>query len=91
MKRNESYIRARNKVDAKLGFYVHLLIFISVMALLIVINLMSSTSYYWFKWPLMGWGIGVGFHGLGAFLFSNGQGIRKRMIDDELHREVLDR
>lgn len=91
MTQDESYRRARNKVDAKLGFYVHLLIYISVMALLIVINLMSSTDYYWFKWPMMGWGLGVGFHALGAFFFTSGQVIRKRMIDDELHREVLDR
>lgn len=32
------------------------------MAFLIVINILTSPGYYWFVWPLFGWGIGLTMH-----------------------------
>jgi hypothetical protein len=77
------------RANAKLGFYIHLFIYICVIALLVVINLMTSSSYLWFKWPLLGWGIGVMFHALGIYLFTSGHSTRERMIERELHRDPL--
>jgi len=41
------------------GFFIHLLTYLLVNTGLIVINLLTAPSYYWFVWPLMGWGIGL--------------------------------
>ena len=49
-----------------------LLIFVEILVniFLIVLNLVTSPKYLWFFWPLLGWGIGVVFHGLSVFKVS---------------------
>jgi hypothetical protein len=56
--------------------------------LLIIINLSSSSQNLWFQWPLIGWGIGVLFHGLGVFVFSGKPAITERMIEKEMKKEA---
>ncbi len=90
MENQEVYERAKRRVEAKLGFYWHLGIYLAVNALLVIINLSTSTEYLWFKWPLLGWGIGVFFHGLGVFRFSSGiSAMKERMIKEEMKKESL--
>jgi hypothetical protein len=84
----ESYERARKKVEARIGFYIHLGVYIGVNILLIVINLLTSREYLWFKWPLMGWGVGVLFHAMGVFVFSKQSSIKERMIRKEMEKEA---
>jgi hypothetical protein len=55
--------RARHEVAAIKGFYIHLLVYVLVMALLFLINVAAS-SIWWVHWPLLGWGTGVLAHGL---------------------------
>jgi hypothetical protein len=38
-----------------------------VNALLIAINLLSSPGYYWFLFPLIGWGLLLAAHAYAAF------------------------
>lgn len=89
MENQEAYQRAKNRVKAKYGFYIHLSIYIAVSILLIIINLSTSSEYLWFKWPLMGWGIGVLFHALGVFFFPGKSVITEQMIEKEMKKEVL--
>jgi hypothetical protein len=84
MEHQEAYEKAKKRVEAKLGFYIHLTVFAGVNLLLIVINLMSSPYYLWFKWPLMGWGIGLFFHGVGVFASFKGDSMKERMIEKEM-------
>lgn len=63
----ERYEEAKKQVKEIKGFYVHLFIFIVVLIFLIFINLKYTPEYLWFIWTLGGWGIGLLFHGLGAF------------------------
>jgi len=79
--------RAGKRVDEKLGFYIHLAIYILVNGLLIAIDLMTSPGTYWFIWPLVGWGIGVLVHGLSIFAFGGGLAIRQRMIEAEMKKQ----
>ena len=44
MENREAYKRAKKRAEAKLGFYLHLAVYIVVNILLIIINL--STSIY---------------------------------------------
>jgi hypothetical protein len=89
MENQDAYQRATKRVEAKLGFYIHLTIYIVVNILLIIINFSTSTQYLWFKWPLIGWGIGVLFHALGVFVFSGGSVIKERLIEKEMKKEAL--
>jgi len=88
MENQEAYERAKKRVEAKFGFYIHLSVYIVVNLLLVVINFSTSTQYLWFKWPLMGWGIGLFFHALSVFLFSTGSAIKDQMIEKEIQREA---
>ena len=86
MEDQEAYQRAKRRMKAKFGFYRHLGIYLGVNVLLVLINLGTSAEYIWFKWPLMGWGIGVFFHGMSVFGPSSGTiaQVKKRMIANEL-------
>ncbi|MBF4493447.1 2TM domain-containing protein [Flavobacterium sp. JLP] len=66
----ERYYQAQKRVKEIKGFYEHLMVFILVSIILIGINLITSPEYFWFVWCLLGWGIGVVFHGLKAFRIS---------------------
>jgi hypothetical protein len=60
---DERLARARRRVGALKGFYIHLAAFVLVMAGLAVINLLRGPPW-WVLWVLLGWGIGVVAHGL---------------------------
>ena len=53
------------------GFYSHLIKYVVVMAILLVIDLLTSPGKFWVQWPALGWGIGVCMHGLSAFEIGN--------------------
>ncbi len=84
MEHQEAYEKARKRVEAKIGFYIHLAVFVGVNLLLIVINLVTAPGHLWFRWPLMGWGIGLFFHGVGVFASFKGDSIKKQMIEKEM-------
>ncbi len=88
MEKSEKYYRqAEKRVYGKLSFYMHLAVYVGVMALLIFTNLSTSPDgYMWFKWPLVGWGIGIFFHGVAAFLLVGGVSIKDKMIEEEMAR-----
>jgi uncharacterized membrane protein len=63
----DDFARAKRAARAKNGFYIHLTTYVAVNALLIGINLATSTQALWFKWPLLGWGIGIFIHAVVTF------------------------
>jgi transcriptional regulator with XRE-family HTH domain len=54
-------------VRAIKGFYVHASQYLVVMAFLIIINLVATPRFFWAIFPILGWGVGVAFHGLRVF------------------------
>ena len=84
MEDREAYNEARRRAGAKLGFYLHLAIYVAVNTVLIAINFATTPQHLWFWWPVLGWGIGVLFHGLAVFAFSENAPMMKRMIEKEL-------
>lgn len=84
----EAYQKAKKRVEAKIGFYIHFSIYIGVSILLIIINLTTSTDVLWSKYPIMGWGIGVLFHALGVFVFSGKSLLTEKMIRKEMEKEA---
>jgi hypothetical protein len=89
MENQQAYEKAKKRVEARIGFYIHLAVYVGVNVLLIIINLSVSPQQLWFQWPLLGWGIGLFFHGMSIFVFS-GRRLREakeRMIEEEIKRE----
>ena len=77
--------RAKRRVDQKMGFYVHALVFVLVNLGLYAINT-ATGGERWSHWPLWGWGLGLAIHGVVTFLSLRGEGFRERMLADEIER-----
>jgi len=75
--------RARKRVSMKMGFYVHLLVYVLVNAGLYLLNLVKGGGS-WHLWPLAGWGIGLAIHGIVTFIGLQGDGLRERMLASEI-------
>ena len=85
MKNDEAHERAQRRAGAKLGFYIHLFAYITVNLLLVFINYSTSPHYLWFKWPLLGWGIGLFSHGFAVFV---GPKLLQTLVERELDKNA---
>lgn len=83
------YQKAKERVKAIKGFYIHLTVYVVVNLILLSINMIASPDGLWFIWPLMGWGVGVVFHALSAFGFDPGFGAdwEERKIRELMEKE----
>ena len=61
------YQRAKERVEALKGFYVHLCVYILVNLILFLANIIASPERLWFYWPLLGWGIAIVVHAFVVF------------------------
>ena len=86
MNQEEIHQVARKRVEAKLHFYKHLSVYIAVIFLLFVINYRTSPDYYWFLWPLLGWGIAVVIHAMKVFGNQEGSRMKEEMIESEIQK-----
>jgi hypothetical protein len=65
----DEYKKAYRQMEVerkKKVFSIHLAVYVLVNAILIAINLIYSPNTFWFYYPLVGWGIGIIAHYLGA-------------------------
>ncbi len=87
MHSDDTAIRARRRAETKFGFYVHVAVYVAVIALLFVINFLSASGSYWVIWPLAGWGIAVVIHATSVFGAGHKAGIIDRMAERELDKQ----
>lgn len=87
MKNSETYSNAKMKVEARLSFYTHLVVYLVVITLLTILNLTLSRDYFWAKWPMLGWGSGLIAHGLFTFTFNPVSFLKERLIEKEMQKE----
>jgi len=86
--------RARRRLRAEKGFYVHLVIYVIVISGLFVINALTGHGRWWFVWPAIGWGIGLTIHALSTFgmisvLGRDWEDRRlKELVDEEQRRRL---
>lgn len=64
---DRAYDRAKKRVKEIKGFYGNLISYCAVIPFLIFVNLYTQNNYYWFWWPLLGWGVGVASHAFQVF------------------------
>jgi hypothetical protein len=87
MSNDQTYRKARRTVEAKLGFLIHLSVYVIVNILLVAINLMTFPRYLWFVWALLGWGVGLFCHGFAVFVLGEGSSIKQRLIEKEMRKQ----
>ena len=78
---------ARKRAKAKLGFYIHLIVYVCINVLLLAIwyITLESGGFPWFIFPLIGWGIAVVIHAIVAF---SGNSTEESMEDRMTEREL---
>jgi 2TM domain-containing protein len=69
--KNESYKRAKKRVEEVKGFYRNLIVYIVINIFLVIINLIFSPEFLWVLFIIVFWGIGLIFHFLEVFAFKN--------------------
>jgi len=77
--------RARRRVGIKLGFYTHATVFVLVNLGLFALNTATGGAR-WSHFPLWGWGLGLAIHGIVTFISLRGEGVRERMLQNEIER-----
>lgn len=77
--------QAKRRVGMKMGFYTHALVYVLVNLGLFAINSWKGGPV-WAVWPLAGWGLGLAIHGVVTFIGLRGNGLRERMLNDEMDR-----
>lgn len=86
---NSKYVKAVERVEKLKEFYQNLASYCLVIPFLIFINLKFSPQFYWFWFPVFGWGMGLVFHFLevnnyNIFLGKNWEDKKiKEMMDKE--------
>jgi hypothetical protein len=81
-----TYNDAKRHVERKIGFFIHLTAYLVVNGGLMLFNFLVVPAKLWAFWPLLGWGIGLLFHGAATFLSAPGASWKQRMIENELKR-----
>ncbi|MFV8366052.1 2TM domain-containing protein [Flavobacterium sp. XS1P27] len=82
---NNAYYRAKKRVEELKGFYGNLISYCCVIPFLIFINLSYGSKFQWFWFPLLGWGMGLTFHGLEVFGY--GKSWEERKINQILNKD----
>ena len=84
MNDKEAYQQAKRRVKLKREFKTHLAVYAGVILLLLIINLSTASDNLWVKWPAFGWGIGLFFHALNAYVFPDKDTITDEMVRKEM-------
>jgi len=65
--KENAYLKAKKRVKDIKEFYVNLTSYCIVIPFLIFINLYITPQFKWFWFPMLGWGMGLAFHGFEVF------------------------
>ena len=88
MRKKELEEQMRGRVKEMKSFYTHLVVYVIVNILLVVVWLLSGTSFPWFVFPLVGWGIGIFFHWYNVFVEN---GILGKEWEDKKVKELMEK
>ncbi len=75
--------KARQRAEDKVGFFVHLGVYLTVNAFFWVLWFTTGQGYPWPVFIMAAWGIGVVAHGIGVFA---GGSYVERLAEKEFHR-----
>ena len=72
---------AIRRLKAKREFRVHLVAYLVVNTAIVITWAMTSAGFFWPIFPILGWGIGLFFHGWDAY-------VRRGISEGEIQREM---
>ncbi len=86
--KDDEYRSARRSVRKRMGFFRHVSTFVTVIAGLLVVDIVTDTDGFWVQWVALVWGVILGVHLLNVFVFDAllGHEAERRMIERELRK-----
>jgi hypothetical protein len=82
----EIEVLARRRAGAKMGWYIHACVYVLVNVALYAMSDFGFGHRPWSRFPVFGWGVGLGLHGISVFVLGKGSAFRERMVDRERQR-----
>lgn len=82
---------AHKRAGAKLGWYVHAAVYVTVNLFLFAISEYGFGHRRWSPFPVLGWGVGLTLHGISVFVLGKGSSLRERMVEKERERLLRER
>ncbi len=77
---------ARKRAGAKLGWYVHAIVYLAVNVGMLLSSRYGFGTRPWSVFPAVGWGVGLALHGISVFLLGRGSAFRERLVERERER-----
>ena len=77
---------AQKRARAKLGWYMHAILYLLVNLFIFAISRYGFGQRPWSIFPLLGWGVGLTLHGVSVFVLGSGGGLRERLVQKERER-----
>jgi len=74
---NKEYQLALEHAKELKKYYSHLGTYLVFGLFFFILNAITSFGHWWFYWPMLGWGIGIGLHTVKVFAYGNGWEERK--------------
>jgi hypothetical protein len=83
------YQQAKKRVEDLKGFYSHLAVYAIISIGLLLTDLLTGKSSWWFYWPLLGWGFAVAIHAVMVFVVEGprGHAWEERKIHELIERD----
>jgi hypothetical protein len=81
----ERYFKAKKRFGKIKAFYVHLIIYFSIIPVVIWINLEYTPEFQWFWYSVVGGGIPLLIHALKVFVYNSNW--EERKIQEILSKE----
>ena len=75
---------ARKRAGMRMGWFVHLFVYVSVNLLLAIVSAASGKA--WAAFPLVGWGLGLAIHGAVVLLRTGSFSLQERLVRKERAR-----
>jgi hypothetical protein len=77
---------ARRRARAKLGWFIHLAVYVGVNLLLFAFSEQGLGQRRWSLGPVLGWGLGLALHGISVWFLGSGSDLHQRMVQRERER-----
>jgi len=74
---------AHQRAGAKLGWYVHAVVYVVVNLFIFGISRYGFGDRSWPVVPMLGWGLGLALHGAAVLLLGSRDALRQRLVQHE--------
>jgi 2TM domain len=77
---------ATKRANAKLGWFMHAMVYVAVNLFLFFLSHYAFGTRDWSAKPLLGWGLGLALHGIAVWFLGAGSGFREQLVQRERER-----